>query len=142
MATCKECKRGFTQVKRTQVFCSAKCRKAWYDREYFTKVSSMMECPVCKTQFETSKTGQQIYCSDDCRKLAQERIKFGLGVGTPLAEAGTCEICGKDYKVRGLHHHVNMCLGCYTMATRVDKGYIAKYLELAIARVTPEDQWS
>ena len=142
MATCKESNLAFTAKKRSQVFCSEKCRKAWYNSNYFNRIPTMMECPVCKSAFETTKVGQQIYCSENCRKLAQERIKFGLGVSTPMAGPGTCEICGKDYKVRGLHHHVNMCLGCYTMATRVDQGLVANYLKLAIERVTPDDEWS
>jgi ribosomal protein L37AE/L43A len=142
MAICKQCQNSFTPKKKSQIYCCDKCRKTWYDENYFNRVPTMMECPVCKSSFETTKVGQQIYCSEDCRKTAQERIKFGLSVDTPLVGAGICEICGKDYKVRGLHHHVNMCLGCYTMATRVDKGYVANYLKLAIERVTPDDEWS
>jgi hypothetical protein len=143
MAKCKEetCNKEFTPKKKDQLFCSDKCRKTWYDKHYFNKNEEQMLCPVCKNEFTTTKSGQQIYCTDNCRKEAQERLKFGLRVDEPLAGPGTCEICGKDYKQRGTHHHVTMCLGCYNMATRVDNGLTAKYMELLTARVTEEDLW-
>jgi hypothetical protein len=146
MARCKEptCNKEFAPKKKDQLFCSDKCRKLWYDKNYFGKVSETMVCPVCHREFETTKSGQQIYCNDppgNCRKIAQERLTFGLRVDEPLAGPGTCEICGKDYKQRGTHHHITVCLDCYIMASRVDNGMVAKYMELLTARVTEEDLW-
>lgn len=142
MAICKECGVSYTPKKKDQQFDKPACRKEWYNKHYFNREKVTLVCPVCQTSFETTKSGQQIYCSEDCRKTAQERLKFGLSVDTPLVGAGICEVCGKEYKVRGKHNKIEMCLGCYNMAVRVDQGFSIKYSELMASRVTEDDMWS
>jgi hypothetical protein len=145
MAICKECGVAYTPKKKDQQFDKPACRKAWYAKNYFNREPVTLVCPVCQKSFETTKSGQQIYCDDppgECRKIAQERMKFGLGVDTPLVGAGICEICGRGYKVRGKHNKVDMCQGCYNMAVRVDNGLAPKYMQLIAERTTTDDLWS
>lgn len=62
-----ECQQFFTPKRKSQVYCSAKCREDDYDRVYFHKADVEKTCPNCGNLFQSSKPLIQVFCSPECR---------------------------------------------------------------------------
>ena len=71
---CVKCGQEFVPVRKSQKFCTTKCRI-----DHFLKIQTMKtlkknkeikECPVCQTKFEGNK--REVYCSPKCKKEASK----------------------------------------------------------------------
>jgi len=78
LKNCKSCGERFLPKRRTQVYCSDKCRADYYKEHYFTSTEVTKTCPNCRTAFLTTMPRKQTYCSPECRKDAQRKRVDGV----------------------------------------------------------------
>lgn len=68
---CKECgvRIVYERKTRPRVFCSQKCKQAWWNKRRFTSGRASDEtrrCPVCGKDFIVNRSSPQKYCSQEC----------------------------------------------------------------------------
>jgi len=86
---CKFCKKPVTQKTIWQVFCGRQCRDRW--RRNPTARVGLKNCLICKAEFTPTDTWNQVYCSVECRRIANTKV-----VG----------------KYRGKNKSKNLCTNC------------------------------
>ena len=129
------CNQLFLPKRKNQEFHTAKCREMWYSLNYFKREIFTRTCPVCGDEFTTTRPKQRIYCPDkDCLKIAQQMMLFGMPLNGEIVEGGTCQLCGKERKILGVHHNngtrLNVCISCNVIVKGIDAGLDKKYSEL------------
>ena len=75
---CRNCGLSFSQKKSSQVFCSKKCRDAYYAVTYFGREEVEKICIYCGKTFTTTKPKRQVYCLPECRIASGNQRKENL----------------------------------------------------------------
>lgn len=133
----KPCSQLFEPKRKNQLFHTAKCRKAWYEENYFVKEDTVKVCPVCGREFHTSCPSKQTYCKEndnECKKTARMCTAFGIEPAIGGVADGACELCGQPRKVAAYRHDgvvTSLCLPCTAVARGVDSGLVEKYKGLS-----------
>lgn len=131
----KACNQLFQPKRKNQEFHTDKCRETWYEENYpaFKKEVVTKTCPTCGTQFDTTCPGKQDYCTPDCRETATLLRRFGMEI-TGHITSGTCDLCGQQRKILGVHGTngtgLKVCMMCNAIAKGVDSGLADKYREM------------
>ena len=79
---CKQCGEGVPQTphRKAKIFCSDKCRMAWWNahpKDVQRKSEQIFVCPVCGGSFSAYASAKQKFCSRKC---------YGISKGTVIHE--------------------------------------------------------
>jgi len=118
MANCRRCREAFTPTRRSHLFCSKSCGRAYRYRQQAPKPEAI-PCRVCRKTFTPQHNNNTIYCGARCRNRARTSCKRckrratmfpGMEFCSPDCEApssqtilGEC-VCGELFrKIRANH---------------------------------------
>jgi HNH endonuclease len=114
--SCQKCAKKFVPARfhPNQKYCSHECaryviakRRSIAGVQYLT-----LKCAVCDGDFVQSRVSHTLYCSFNCKKLAQSRINQGICVNGPKKHIhGSGYITKTGYRVISKMHHPNSIKG-------------------------------